>query len=258
MRVVVLTSSKQGTAAHHLPALLKSPHIEVVLVVLNEGRIGNKARHYKRKLRKILKIGVLGALNGIRMRRWYRASGGAAAPSLDLICRNHAIPFHTTPTINCPETRELFQEARADVGISLGNGYIAESVFSIPTEGMINIHHEVLPQYQNAQSVVWQLYNGSRSTGYTIHRINKRIDGGEILYQEQVPIVFRPTLAETVSRTMAALLDASATGLVKTLEHLPELLRGAAPQGHGTTYTTPTFRQYLRVQRNFKRLAKGA
>lgn len=258
MRVLVLTGSRHGTAAHHLPLLLQDARCEVAMVVLNEGKVRNKARHCKRKLKKILRIGICGSINGIRMRKWYQPEwDGAVGPAeLESTCRTHGIPFHTVPHLGTQRARELFKQADADLGISLGNGYIPPSIFAIPKHGMINIHHEVLPDYQNAPSVIWQIHNMSRSTGYTIHRINKGIDTGEILYQEHIPIFFAPTLRQTLSRTMTALLDASAAGLVKTVGNFQVLLAEARPQGPGMSYTTPSFRQYLRICKNFKRLLR--
>jgi folate-dependent phosphoribosylglycinamide formyltransferase PurN len=45
---------------------------------------------------------------------------------------------------------------------------------------MINIHHELLPEFLGAQSVLWQLHEGSTKTGFTIHRID---DPGWLFYE---------------------------------------------------------------------------
>lgn len=253
MRVVLLASSLHGTAAHHLPALLSSGCCEVAMVVLSEGRPANKRRHYRRKLRKLFSIGPFGTLNGMRMRSWYRTHTGG--PALDALCAAHHIPFHVTPGINTDRTRALFRMAAADLGISLGNGYIAPSVFSIPTFGMINIHHELLPDYQNAPAVIWQLYNGSAITGYTIHKIDKRIDTGEILLQERMPVQFGSCLKETVKGSMRALLEASSKGLVQVLCNFSGYFNQAEPQGPGKSYTTPSLWQFLKIRRNHRLLA---
>lgn len=71
MRILILTSLSQGIASRCLPLLCEHPEIEVAAVVLAETHTANKKRLRQRKLRKIRQIGILGALNGIRMRRWY-------------------------------------------------------------------------------------------------------------------------------------------------------------------------------------------
>jgi methionyl-tRNA formyltransferase len=251
MKVIILTSSLLGPAAHHLPFLLDHGKVKPALVIVAGSLVGNRRRHYVRKFHKTRKIGLLGALNGIRMRKWYGAEvvRQARIRPLDQICMERGIPLHRTPHVNDEQTRALFASSGADLAISLDNGYIAERVFSVPRYGMINIHHEILPEYQNAQSVIWQIYNGSCETGYTIHRIDAGIDTGAILYQERVPIEFKSTLGETVTVTNARLLQRSAQGLAQVLDSFEHYYSHARVQTGGRSYTTPSIWQYLVIRR---------
>jgi len=259
MKIIILTSSKYGTAAHHLPYLVENKSCEISMVILNERIITNKNKYYQNKLRKILKIGLLGAINGIRMRKWFDQdiTKFKKIGNIEEICRNNKIPFFTTPSINSQNTIELFKNANADLGISLGNEYIGQKVFSIPRYGMINIHHEILPDYQNAQSIIWQIYNKSFHTGYTIHKIDKHIDNGEILYQKSIPISFENSLRQTISKTSVFLLEASAKGLMELLSDFDNLYKNARPQGKGKSYTTPTIWQYIQIYINYKKMKKS-
>jgi methionyl-tRNA formyltransferase len=236
LKIVILTSSRYGTAANHLPVLINSKMCEIVMVILNDGIVTNQTKGYQRIFRKIKKIGILGALNGIRMRKWFNEDMSIFKKfkDIELICREKKIPFYITPYINSTRTMELFKKSNCDLGISLGNGYISKGIFSIPRFGMINIHHEILPDYQNAQSVIWQIYNMSSCTGFTIHKIDKHIDTGEILYQEIVPIHFEK--------------------LVKVISDFDNLNKNAKPQGSGRSYTTPSIWQYIKIENNFKKL----
>ncbi|MDH7463689.1 formyltransferase family protein [Chitinophagaceae bacterium 26-R-25] len=258
MKVIILTSSRYGTAAHHIPYLIESGSCEISMVVLSDGIIKNKNKHRKRKLQKVFKIGILGALNGIRMRKWFNEDMEALKKidELESLCKEKNIPFYTTPNVNSRETVELFQKSNADLGLSLGNGYIGKKIFSIPKYGMLNIHHEKLPEYQNAQSIIWQIYNMSDKTGFTIHKIDDRIDTGEILLQEPVPIIFSETLRKTVAKTSVALLEASAKGLVKVLKDFDNLFKNSLPQGKGHSYTTPSIWQFIRIHKNYKKLRR--
>jgi methionyl-tRNA formyltransferase len=255
IKVIILTSSRQGFASFQLAELVKSKKIIVQAVVLNEGLIMNKKKHYKRKIAKIFKIGLFGALNGIRMRKWY--STGVYKyldiPTIESLCKEHNITLSITPTINSSQTIEYFKNANADIGLSLGNGYIGKKVFSIPKFGMINVHHEELPAYQNAQSIIWQLYNDSDNTGYTIHKIDKHIDTGEILFKEVIPIIFKQNLESTVSLNYSILWKKSSEGLVLLLENFENYFKKSFPQGQGKSYTTPSLKQYLKILRNFKK-----
>jgi methionyl-tRNA formyltransferase len=253
IRVIILTSSKKGTAAHHLPALLQSQDIQVGMVIHNRGVITNKWKHYKRKLKKVFQIGILGTVNGMQMRKWYTTDleNYLKIDDIQSICEKENIAYHEVDSINSSATKNYFLQAKADLGISLGNGYISSGVFNIPRLGMINIHHEILPDFQNAQSVIWQIYKNSGFTGYTIHQVTSKIDAGNIIYQEKVPIQIKSTLGETVTATYASLLEKSSTGLVYVLQHFEKLLATAKHQSGGEKYTTPSHKQMQTIKKNF-------
>ena len=256
MKVIILTTSVHGTTGHHLPVLHNCKGLEIAMVVVSEGQINKDKSYYLRRIKKVLKIGILGAMNGVKMRKWYNegANKYCKIGNAEEYCRQHNIPFRRVPSTNSEETVKIFKDTGADIGLSLGNGYISKKVFSVPRYGMLNIHHELLPQYQNAQSIIWEIYNGSVETGYTIHKIDRHIDTGEIVLQEKLPIVFRDTLADTVAYNYARLFDASVQGLVRVLENFNQYYPNATPQGRGASYTTPTYWQFLMIEKQFQKL----
>jgi len=258
MRIIILTSTLSGTAAHHLPYLVNNKNIEIALVVYCKRKTLNKKKYYKRKISKMFKIGILGTLNGIRMRKWFNryVSEYIEFHNIIAVCDEHKIPVRMVDTINSQETISIFKDAQADVGISLGNGYISSKVYSIPKYGMINIHHELLPEYQNAPSVIWQIYNKSKYTGYTIHKIDKKIDAGDILYREKIPITFKESLPRTVAATKAQLYEHSVQGLNTVLSDFDKYYSRAISQGNGSQYTTPSLSQYIRILKNHSILKK--
>lgn len=258
MKVIILTTSVYGTTGHHLPVLQQCKNVEIAMVVVSEGIVSNPKKQRLKRIKKILKIGLLGALNGIKMRKWYNEDIHKYCKIVNTedYCRQYNIPFRKVPSTNSLETIQIFKETKADIGLSLGNGYISKKVFGIPEYGMLNIHHEILPQYQNAQSIIWEIYNGVPETGYTIHKIDKHIDTGEIVLQEKLPIIFRETLEDTVAYNYARLFDASVQGLIRIFNDFNGYFSNATLQGKGTSYTTPSFWQFLKIERQFKKLKK--
>jgi methionyl-tRNA formyltransferase len=256
MRISILTSSKNGTAAYCLPFIIKDAKVEVVSVIYSEGQLKDPSRHRKNKWKKIRQIGLLGALNGLWMRKWYREGVKKYLSITDLqeTCQKYNIPFRTVPAINNELTRELLRRDAPDLVLSLGNPFIASSVFTIPKYGMINMHGEVLPAFQNAQSVIWQIYEGNSETGYTIHKIARKIDGGDILFQEIFPIEFQDNIADTVSYNSAQILVKAAQGIVTVLNNFDHYYLNATAQGQSGHYTTPSYSKYLRILRNHKLL----
>lgn len=252
MRIAILTSSLHGIASAALPRLAAEKEIDIALVIASEGAIANRWRHYQRKVLKLLKIGPLGAMNGVRMRPWY--GNAARFESLEAQAVKHGVRLERTPTVNCQTTKELFRSANVELGLSLGNSYIAPSVFSIPRHGMINVHHELLPEFQGAQSVIWQIHEGSRHTGYTIHQIDQHIDTGKILLRQQIAIDFKPTLEETVTHNVGRVYEASIEGIVAVLKDYERLAAESKPQPRGKSFTTPTYWEYRKMVRQHKKL----
>lgn len=262
MKVAILSSQSRGLASLSIPRLATMGNgVELCLVLRNRNTIiPNRKKARERRLQKIWKIGVLGAIAGASMRKWFVEDVQARLemPPIEELTARYGIPYRETPTINCPETVETLRQFAPDVLLSLGNSYIAKSVFSIPPMGTINFHHEVLPEYRGARSVIWQIHNNSAETGFTCHLVDAKIDNGAILLQRRLPIEFKETLRETSAHNYARLLVASADALPDLLTNFPELLKQVGPQGPGTSYTTPTFRQFLRMRRNHRRLRQEA
>ena len=230
------------------------------MVILNEGRSSDRWRQYRRKLKKAKKIGVLGALNGIRMRDWYQADllKYLDLRPIDQICVEEGIRFEKTPWISSERTRELFHESGANLGLSLGNGYIPRSVYEIPAEGMLNVHHALLPRYRNAQSVLWEIFERERNIGFTIHRIDDVIDHGEVVARQSIPLHLRWTLSDTVTFNYARLVVRSADGMVDVLRDWNILKAATEPQGEGRKFTTPSFCEFLSIVKTFRALRREA
>ncbi len=253
MKVVILSSSDKGSASLHLPSLLNQPGIEVVGVVLGKGMPKSRRKFWWRKLKKIMSIGLAGAWNGRKIRHWFDLASNPYLniQSLTEICGIAGIPVLHCDSVNDTGSRNFIHDIGAELGISLGNGYIAPRIFNTPAMGMINIHHELLPRFQNAQPIIWQIYHGSDITGFTIHRIDRHIDTGDIIYVEELRMQFEETLSETVQRNMALLMERSAQALLNLLLDFESHSAKAAPQTGGRSYTTPTYREFRRMQKAF-------
>jgi len=251
MRIIVLTSSTYGTASRVLPALRKNTEIDIAKVILVEGRSPDRKKTLKRKVKKLFRIGLLGAINCIRMREWYSDKD---AEDLELLCNTLGLKLERTPFINCETTRQLFRDADADLGLSLGNGYIPESIFAIPKHGMLNLHSEILPQFRGAQSVIWPIYEGVEHTGFTIHQIDNGIDTGVILYQKRYPIDFHATIRGTIVNSVCKVRELIPDAFSYVCTNYEALRTKATPQEGGQSYTTPSIWQFIRMARSNSRI----
>ncbi len=246
LRVFVLTCMEKGHVTDCLPQLTHSSQIEVVGVIRAIGAGTSKWRFLKRRIIKIAKIGLLGALNGIRMRAWY-AEQDEEVVDIRTLCEKNKIPFYTIMGLNSAQMVELIKSFSVDLGISLGNGYISPRVFELPRYGMINLHSEILPKYQNAQSIIWPIYCRDPYTGFTIHRIAKKIDAGDILYQKKIPLIFAKTLEQTVRLNKKRVDQLIPAAMLSVCEKFGEYLAHAESQHNGQTFTTPSLFQFIRM-----------
>ena len=122
MRVVIMTAWRHGTASRCFVELVKQPGVEVVGVIYCAGHYRTRKAKLKRQLRKARRIGPFGAVAGLWLRRCY-----AGPPTEDIfdLAGRHDMPVEITPRTNAPRTRELMRAAKADLGLSLGNDFIA-------------------------------------------------------------------------------------------------------------------------------------
>ena len=257
-KIIILSKSKYGTASFHLNSLITSKQYKISMVVYNKNKI-NMKKYYIRKIRKMFKIGFLGSLNGIRMRKWYdlNKSLNLNLKSLKEVCFENKIKYIEVSTINSQSTKELLEKEKPDLGISLGNSYITSKIFDIPKYGMINVHHEILPEYKGAQSVLWQIYNKSNKTGYSIHEITNKIDGGKILFQEDVCIDFKNNLRGTIIFNYYKLWNLSTKSLAEVLENYEFYNSKAINQSKsGKRYSTPSIFKFIKILFNHSRLKK--
>lgn len=247
--VVIVTCLRDGMASQCLPALVRHGEVDVKAVVLAVEGSPRNLRYYWRRFKKIVSIGPLGAWNGRRLRPWYHVE----EPDIEDLCNQLHVPFHTVPLLNGIEMEKLLKSLQPTLGVSLGNGYIAPRIFSIPRLGMINVHSEILPAYQNAQSIIWPIFKEDCHSGFTIHEIERKIDGGRILLQRKYDLEFCPTLEDTVRHNKARIDADIPDSVAYVCANIEELRNRAQIQGHGGHYTTPTFWQYLRMVKNNKR-----
>ena len=254
MRVVVLTAFRHGLASICLPVLASEAGVEVAMVVHCRSQFVNRRRKLRRDLRKIRKVGPLGALIGYPLRSWYQ---GEPTEDLKVVCERQGIPFETSPRTNADETVELFRRSGAQLGLSLGNGMIFPKLYRAVPGGMINVHGELLPRFKGAASVIWAIHEGVNETGFTIHEVDRTIDTGRILYQEKFPIDFRVTLQETVGVNCAEISRRVPAALARVVGDFETYLESARAQSGEHSYTTPTLRQFLEMHRQFRRLREG-
>ncbi|MDR0409168.1 MAG: methionyl-tRNA formyltransferase [Spirochaetaceae bacterium] len=99
----------------------------------------------------------------------------------------------------------------ADMLVSFAYGAIFPPDFlALFPMGGINIHPSLLPKYRGASPIPAAILNRERETGISVQRIAAKLDSGNILAQEVIPLTGRETsavLSGLVAEKSAALLE---------------------------------------------------
>ena len=98
------------------------------------------------------------------------------------------IPHVRIPHKDEDKMIELFKTWRVDLIILAGYMRVLKNPSAFPCP-IINVHPSLLPKYKGLNVVERAMEAGELTTGCTVHYVNEQLDGGEIILQEEVPIL---------------------------------------------------------------------
>ena len=90
----------------------------------------------------------------------------------------------------------------ADLQIIVAFRMLPKVVWAMPRLGTFNLHASLLPEYRGAAPINWAIINGETKTGNTTFFIDEKIDTGNIILQQQVPIAENETAGELHDKLM--------------------------------------------------------
>ncbi|HEU4748544.1 MAG TPA: formyltransferase family protein [Gemmatimonadaceae bacterium] len=179
-------------------------------------------------------------------------SGLALAPGIERI---DVLDFHAS------EALAVIEALRPDLAVIAGTYILKESVFALPRHGSINLHSGRVPEFRGAAPAFWELYNGERAVGVTIHRVVASLDAGPVLHQEMFPLDSAPDedpLAYIEQFKRDVLLPNGVRMLVETVRALAEGTAKETPQNHAVarTFPTPDYRDVRELRRRVRNRRK--
>ena len=121
---------------------------------------------------------------------------------LKRLCQAQNVNLLYQNSLHQPEFLDKLRRQNLDLIISVAAPTIfKQELIDIPRLGCLNIHHAPLPRYRGMMPNFWQLYHGEKTVGITIHKINSKIDEGEIILQRQVLVNPSESLDTLIKRT---------------------------------------------------------
>ncbi len=112
------------------------------------------------------------------------------------------------------EDLKLLKSLNADIMIIVAYGLILpQTVLDTPKKGCLNIHGSLLPRWRGAAPIHRALMAGDKETGITIMQVIQKLDGGDMLHKEYLPIGEQDTTSDLHDK----LSELGALGLAKVL-----------------------------------------
>ena len=89
---------------------------------------------------------------------------------------------------NNKATYDKIASLNVDLFVVVAFKILPQKYIELPKFGSVNIHASMLPKYRGAAPIQWALMNGDITTGISIFQIERKVDTGNIIYQEKISI----------------------------------------------------------------------
>jgi methionyl-tRNA formyltransferase len=134
--------------------------------------------------------------------------------------------------------RVIAEQADALVVVAYGQ-ILRENVLECARLGAINVHASLLPKYRGAAPIQWAIASGETRTGVTTMQLDRGMDTGPILLQEECAIEPEDT-TPTLETRLSVL---GATLLVETLAGLDQGTLAPRPQDESLATRAPLIKK---------------
>lgn len=105
-----------------------------------------------------------------------------------VFAQENDIPVLTPHDLSSEDFLNQIRTLKPDIFIIASYGrMLPQELLDIPRLPLC-LHPSLLPKYRGAAPVNWALINGEKVTGVTLFKVVKKMDAGEVLMYEQVPI----------------------------------------------------------------------
>jgi methionyl-tRNA formyltransferase len=118
-------------------------------------------------------------------------------PLNEVLCNKIGIDYIKIYDSNTDFLLNNLIERKIDLGVVASYSQILKPfTIQATNDGFINVHPSFLPNYKGANPVFWQIKDLKDDFGVTVHRINDKIDEGEILAQAMMRLIHSNTATE--------------------------------------------------------------
>lgn len=167
------------------------------------------------------------------------------------LSREFKTPYLTWESMNSKEAIDFVKMESVDLVLNLRTRDIYKSeILKAPRLGCINLHHGLLPDYRGTFCDLYAL-SEKRPAGFSLHKMEKKIDHGDIYAVEIVSKDYEKNYMQYLKRTEAKELEAI-KAFLKSIIKTNELPKGKKNMSKNINYSKNPDKQQIR-----KFLAQG-
>jgi methionyl-tRNA formyltransferase len=147
-------------------------------------------------------------------------------------------------SIKDPDFFDRLSAMKPEIIVVVAYGKILPAqILELPSHGCVNVHASLLPKYRGAAPIQWAIINGEKKTGITAMLMDKGLDTGDVLLQEETDI-YDEDNAGTLGRRLA---DVGASLLIETIEKIKDGSVRPVPQEGPPSYAPPLRKEDGRI-----------
>ncbi len=237
LKIVLLTREGRSAGAQMAWRLIQNGFAPSAVFIERRSRLAGKNRgslfslfmswgfaYTARKIFETLEIKIHYYLRKI-LRDRFKASSYLSIEELAL---DYPINLYEVDDHNSLDTIRHIEAFRPDVGVLVNTRRLCSQLIAVPGHGFLNLHLSALPKYGGLEPVFWALYHGEKEIGVTVHFVSEKIDEGDIVLQNMIPV---SRLDDEDSLYTKALWLGTAM-MVKALKQLDSSTIQRRPQNH--------------------------
>lgn len=178
---------------------------------------------------------------------------GAYNPySVKAIYKKWNIEEIDTQDLNDSQYLDRLEELNIDIILSISPPQLFQKrLINLPNIVCLNAHGTLLPRHRGVFGSWWMLFEDDKEVGTTIHTMEERLDAGEIVWQEEIPLPEKATQYAIAYHTKKIM----ARGLVETLHNYAEDRVKTIPVQYAESYhRAPTKEQGRAFHKSGKRV----
>jgi folate-dependent phosphoribosylglycinamide formyltransferase PurN len=165
-------------------------------------------------------------------------------------------PAHTCRDPHAPATLRFVRDFDPDYMLLAGTPVLKPALYSLARHGALNRHLGMLPEYKGSDCPVWALAsNAPEHMGFTIHRVAEKVDAGDVVHLEHVPIASGERFVGYMARFQRRASEAFVSVLDRLVEGSPIEARPQSVQGR--FFPPAGLRTLRRARKNFDRLTQA-